>query len=230
MGSERLEALKIVILIVSIYTAFWILFGILVGDFIGNEISSISALIEEIADSLLIIFLLRAAKQSYSITYTEMAITFQMPCRNMLFGLLIGIALWFGAGVLSGMLRPVFPQWALLPKDYNFLGQYANSQGIEKGILFFIFGFTTPVLEEIFHRGLIYSVLRRGFSAISTIIFSSVLFGLGHFYPESVVISFLIGWGLAWLRDRGKSLIGPIIAHITINCLSLVFSSGGFHG
>lgn len=230
MRKEKFDALKAIVLIFSAYLGFWILFSLIFGDFIVAENSSISALIEEIADSLIIILLLRAAKKSYSITFTEMAITFKLPWKNISFGFLLGLILWLGAGVISDMLRPILPQWAMLPKEHNFVDQFANIQGVEKVILFFVIGFTTPVIEEIFHRGLIYSVLKRGFSIKSTIIFSCVLFGLGHIFPELVVISFLIGCGLAWLRERGKSLIGPIIAHITINCLSLVSSLGGFHG
>jgi hypothetical protein len=31
------------------------------------------------------------------------------------------------------------------------------------------------------------------------------------------------GCGLTWLREYERSLLGPIVAHMTINCLSLLF-------
>ena len=226
MSGKKIWALKTVAMILSIYYGFWIILGIVLGNF---EISGASALIENFIDAMIILLLLRAVERSYSITVSEMTITFQLPWKNFSLGLLVGVTFWLGAGIISETLRPVLPLWTIVPKEYNFVTQYANSQGLLKVALFFAVGFITPVIEEVLYRGLIYSILRRGFFVPATLILSSGIFGLVHVYPELVVISFLIGCGLAWLRERGKSLVCPIVAHTTINCFSLLFS-GCYHG
>jgi len=226
IGGEKLWALKTVALILSFDFGFWILLGIVFGDF-GD--SGASALAEDMTGTLVVLLLLRAAKRTCLMTLSEMAITSWWPWKNVLLGLLLGAGLWLSAGAISVLLRPVLPDWAILPEEYNFTAQFAKSHGAERIILFFVFGFTTPFIEEVLFRGLIYSILRRAFSVLGTMIISSALFGLGHIYLEVGLISFFIGCGLAWLREQCKSLDGPIIAHMTVNCLSLTFFSGDFN-
>ena len=188
----------------------------------GNTETSL--LIEDMIDAVVIFLLLRVAIRTYSISLSEMAITFQWSWRRILFGLVMGMVLWLGAGVISDVLSPVLPSWAIVPEEYNFVAQFGKSRGMAKTLLFFILAVMTPVIEEIFFRGLIHSVLKRAFSIHGAIIISSSVFAVTHVYPEVVIISFLMGCSLAWLRERDKSLLGSMIAHTTVNGLSLAFS------
>lgn len=224
MRGEKCWALKSVVLILLVYLGSSLLFEILAGDIIGSEPSLSSILIGEMVDGIIILLLLRAASQSYSINLSDIGITYQLPWKDLFLGLLLGGALWLGAGIISDALRPLIPSWTMVPEEYDFVTLYANSQGMERAFLFLAMAFTTPVIEELLFRGLIYSILKRGFSVHASVILSSSLFGLWHAYLELIVISFLIGYGLAWLREKGKSLVGPIMAHTTINSMSIVFS------
>lgn len=219
MGREKIQVLKSVALIVIIYEGFWIFWGVLLWD---RGDTGVAALIEDIANVGVVFLLVRSTQQMYPMTLQEMAIPSRLSLKNASLGLLLGIGFWLGASAISDMLRLILPAWASVPEEYNFSAQFAQSHGTERAILFFVFGITTPVIEEIFSRGLIYSVLKQAFSTPWTIVLSSALFGLGHIYLEAVIITFFIGCGLAWNRERRKSLLEPIMAHITINSLTLM--------
>lgn len=221
MSRKKFSALKATGLILSLYVGFWILIGFLQK---ARTVSVSSILLDDALNGLVILLLVVIIKKGYQITFAEMALTCPNVGTNVWLGLLMGGLLWMGAGVLSDTTEHIVPPWLMVPMKYDFLAIYAGSRGVSRAILFFVFGFTTPLIEEIFFRALIHSVLRRGFSPLATLILSSGIFGLWHVYPSLVVATFLIGCGLTWLREYGKSLLGPIVAHTTINCLSLIFS------
>ena len=71
--------------------------------------------------------------------------------------------------------------------------------------------------EEVFFRGLLYSVLKQSFSVRSAILISAGFFGIMHLEIIRIISAFLIGCLFAVLREKYSSLIPPLIAHSLLN-------------
>jgi membrane protease YdiL (CAAX protease family) len=83
--------------------------------------------------------------------------------------------------------------------------------------------FLGPIFEEIIFRGIIYKLLKRTYSTLFSVFFSSLLFTLVHFnYAGNGIIVFVYGVLFCLMYFKTKSLLAPIVFHILINFLSQV--------
>lgn len=79
-----------------------------------------------------------------------------------------------------------------------------------------------PVLEEMLFRGAVTEELLRRYRPAMAIVLSGLLFGLFHINPAQVVSACFMGFLLAWLYWRTRSLIPCILVHVLNNSLSVV--------
>ncbi len=83
-----------------------------------------------------------------------------------------------------------------------------------------------PFGEELFHRGMAYTALRKRLSVKKAIILSAFLFAAGHiayFWHLDILATiniFIVGLLLAWQFERSKSLIVPYVAHVLLNSVA----------
>lgn len=87
----------------------------------------------------------------------------------------------------------------------------------------------TPIVEELFFRGIIHQGLAQRFGFIPGAIMSSVLFMLAHVDPTVFLPIFALGFGFAFLMTRTRSLWPSIAAHMLWNSLGVTaqfFASG----
>ncbi len=75
----------------------------------------------------------------------------------------------------------------------------------------------TPIVEEMFFRGVLYRWLRNRLSFWGAAAISSVVFGLFHFNPIVFIAAAIVGFPLAWLYERTGSLWPSIILHAVTN-------------
>lgn len=80
----------------------------------------------------------------------------------------------------------------------------------------------TPVIEEIFFRGLIFSRLRRAMPFWWAAAVSSVIFGAMHGHVISLVYATLLGLLMAMLFERTGTLISTVFFHFAFNMTSFV--------
>jgi membrane protease YdiL (CAAX protease family) len=81
-----------------------------------------------------------------------------------------------------------------------------------------VIGVIGPVIEEIYFRGILFGWFRRYFRPWVGIIVSSTVFGMLHFKSiMTIAFAFLFGVVLSWLYEHEKSLVYPIVLHMTIN-------------
>ncbi|MFV9506475.1 MAG: CPBP family intramembrane glutamic endopeptidase [Oscillochloridaceae bacterium umkhey_bin13] len=78
-------------------------------------------------------------------------------------------------------------------------------------MLFLLAAVLVPIAEELFYRGLIYPLIRERFGSWLAISLSALLFAVTHFILILIPGLFVIGFLLAYLRERSGS-IGPSIA------------------
>ena len=81
-----------------------------------------------------------------------------------------------------------------------------------------------PVLEELLFRGAITKELLRRYSPAKAILFSGLIFGIFHLNPVQIIGACLIGFLLAWLYYKTRSLMACILIHIMNNGLSVYLS------
>ena len=81
-----------------------------------------------------------------------------------------------------------------------------------------------PILEEMLFRGAITRELLKQYKPTHAILFSGLIFGLFHINPAQILPAMLIGFALAWLYWRTKSIVPGIVIHIINNSLSCYLS------
>ena len=83
----------------------------------------------------------------------------------------------------------------------------------------------TPIVEEVFFRGLIYTRLKSGMPTVIAAILSAALFGLMHGEIVWMIFAFGVGLVLVWVFERTQSLWGCIVVHAVNNGLSQLAES-----
>jgi uncharacterized protein len=79
-----------------------------------------------------------------------------------------------------------------------------------------------PVAEELVFRGYLYTVLKRFFGALPSLVFSGVLFGLVHVNVPALVPLFLLACTFTIAYEVTGSLFVPMAMHAVFNAINLV--------
>ncbi|MFA6001039.1 MAG: type II CAAX endopeptidase family protein [Thermoleophilia bacterium] len=79
----------------------------------------------------------------------------------------------------------------------------------------------TPVVEELFFRGIIHQGLEQRLGFFPGAIISSAIFALAHIDPTLYIPIFILGFGFAYLMHRTRSLWPGIAGHFLVNALAV---------
>ncbi len=107
------------------------------------------------------------------------------------------------------------PAMSLIVTQENIIGQI---------VLFVMIAVAAPLCEELFFRGVLLGGMRKRYGVVISILFSSVLFALGHPIQDWLPI---LGLGIAFgtMREMRQSLIPSITAHFLQNSLTYIYLS-----
>lgn len=98
---------------------------------------------------------------------------------------------------------------------------YLHNMVIGSPFKFILYLFATciliPIEEEIFHRRLLYVSLRNKLPFLSSLLISSLIFGLGHMPVASAISAFVVGLFLGWIYEKTQNLSVNIMVHGLIN-------------
>lgn len=223
MQASKLRSLTAVALVLGADFGFWLVYGFLTGLF-ENEVTP---LVELFADGLLeiqlMVLLVILVSHLYGITLFDIGFRWQGQKANLVVGPMIGLLALSLVGMADNISIHFLPDWRI-PSEYDFLHVYESAHGVWKVLGFVSIALLTPISEEILYRGLIFALLGGSFSTSATLLISSCLFGVVHIFPSSVIMGFVVGCLLSWMRIRSKSLVGPILAHSTFNAGVLLSS------
>lgn len=129
------------------------------------------------------------------------------------------------AAILIGVVTCLLA--TLLERSANPFGSmFRRMSGFDLVLAGLVIGVLVPIAEEVVFRGIVYPVLRaRLGETAGAVVISAVIFGAFHIYPFQVLVAFVLGIPLAWLRQRSGSLVAPIALHMTHNLGVVIVSA-----
>lgn len=88
-------------------------------------------------------------------------------------------------------------------------------------------GILVPISEELVFRGLLFQRLRERGTFLQAALYSAVVFGLMHMNMVQMLYGFILGMMLAYVYEKYGSVKAPILAHMTMNLLSVTATKIG---
>lgn len=79
-----------------------------------------------------------------------------------------------------------------------------------------------PLTEEILFRGLVFGTLKQNMNVYVAALLQAILFGIMHVNIIWVLIAIPTALLYAFLMERYKSIVAPLIGHIAVNVLSFI--------
>ncbi|MDR1653626.1 MAG: CPBP family intramembrane metalloprotease [Prevotellaceae bacterium] len=87
----------------------------------------------------------------------------------------------------------------------------------------------SPFLEELLFRGTILKGFLSNYSVVKSIVYSSVIFGLIHFAPATIICAIILGLFFGWLYYKTDSITLTFILHAVANFTILVTEYFRYH-
>lgn len=136
------------------------------------------------------------------------------------FGALVGLVAKLPADALRSVVELKFPsdelelaqQWSLLAHDTWW----------QAAMLFVVIGFTGPLLEEVFYRGVLFERLGRGVGLFGAWLCTSIVFALSHPSVRDWPSLLVVGLVLGDLRRVEGAVWASLGAHVAFNCATLL--------
>lgn len=132
-------------------------------------------------------------------------------------GVAAGAVLWLVSAALERAQTAVF---GAQPQSLVLAAAAHRDPGSLALDLFFGVGIVA-VVEELFFRAVIFSLLRQRMSFLSAAAASSAVFAVAHEIGVWLPV-FVLGMGLAYLYERRHSLWANAVAHGTVNAVSFL--------
>lgn len=82
-----------------------------------------------------------------------------------------------------------------------------------------------PIVEELLFRGLIYGRLRERLKFVPAAFISAFVFGVIHGNAVQFLYAFIIGLLLAFVYEKFKTVVAPIIFHAGANLISVIITN-----
>ena len=124
--------------------------------------------------------------------------------------------LW--ANYFVALLQLIMPKFML--------ESYTDTQQIIEGGGFLIqlltAGIVAPIVEELIFRGLVYRRTKKMTGTIAAAILSAALFGVFHGNWVQAPYAFIIGIVAVFVYEKFKSIVAPIMLHMSANILSVL--------
>ncbi|MDQ2817959.1 MAG: CPBP family intramembrane metalloprotease [Candidatus Eremiobacteraeota bacterium] len=136
--------------------------------------------------------------------------------------LAIGLPAGVGLMIASSLVENV--QTKIVGSHPQLVAQIlATRHGLPSFLLdFMAVSLLAPVAEEIFFRGFLFTGLAQRMPVLAAALVSAAIFGAAHLDIWNFVPLFTIGVGLAYLYRYTGTLWSNVIAHSTVNTISLV--------
>jgi membrane protease YdiL (CAAX protease family) len=148
--------------------------------------------------------------------------------REVAIGAGLGVAVRIVAGIAAAAVIAVLA--AITDREVAVPEQVTGDlQGFELVVFALFAVVVAPITEEFLFRGLIYRSIRDRRGVPIGAVVSAVLFGVIHYVPgpwpdaTALQVTMVVtGLGLAWVYERRKTLLAPIVGHAAFNLIAVV--------
>ncbi|HAJ94696.1 MAG TPA: hypothetical protein DCP02_00545 [Actinobacteria bacterium] len=100
------------------------------------------------------------------------------------------------------------------------------NRSVSNTVLLIVVSFIGPIVEEVFFRGFLYSAFKKNWGILPALFLSSILFSLVHLEIYSFIPLFMIGWLLAYIFEKTRSLFPAIFLHAMYNLILILILLG----
>lgn len=97
-----------------------------------------------------------------------------------------------------------------------------RNKSLSSNILLVVVAAIAPFSEEVFFRGFLYSAFKKSWGVNAGLFLSSLLFALVHMELYSFIPLMIIGWILAYIFEKTKSLVPAIFLHGVYNLILIL--------
>jgi membrane protease YdiL (CAAX protease family) len=101
-----------------------------------------------------------------------------------------------------------------------------RNRSLSSNILLVVVTLIAPFSEEVFFRGFLYSAFKKNWGVNAGLFLSSLLFAAVHLELYSFIPLMIIGWILAYMFEKTKSLIPAIFLHGVYNLILILILLG----
>ena len=137
--------------------------------------------------------------------------------------LAIGCGLLFGAYAIIILNNLLLLAFNIAPQG-EYLSELFDT-GQSFGLLAFVGIVIAPLAEEVFFRGFLFGGLSKKYGWKIAALLSAGLFAIAHMQLIVLIPTFILGFVLAYLYHRSKSIWPGIILHLTVNSFSFAIIS-----
>ena len=99
------------------------------------------------------------------------------------------------------------------------IDELVRSGNVSGNILIVVTAVVAPFCEEIYFRGFLYSAFKKNFGVTIGILLSSFCFAAAHLEIYSFIPIMVIGWILAYIYEKTKSIFTVIFLHSAYNLI-----------
>jgi membrane protease YdiL (CAAX protease family) len=186
-----------------------ILFGpvaIILNKLIGKEAAFLIYYLLAVGTTFWIVCLIKKKKTG------NISFNFSLENKRVIPFVIFG-AIFLYCGIVS-------PITALMSESHK---EAFLNNGSQTGIItLFQSIIAAPILEELIFRGIILDGLLKKYSALKSILISSLLFGLIHLNPSQLVVGLIMGIFTGWIYYKTRMLTLSFLIHSVYNLASVL--------
>jgi uncharacterized protein len=106
------------------------------------------------------------------------------------------------------------------------IDELVRSGNVSGNILIVVTAVIAPLCEEVYFRGFLYPAFRKSFGVVIGIFLSSIVFAAAHLDLFSFFPIMVIGWILAFMYEKTKSIFTVIFLHSIYNLILILILLG----
>ena len=134
------------------------------------------------------------------------------------FGIALQVVTVFAISFFSALVPAIAENVAGNDEMNN--AMFASSSQLSQIVMMAV---TTPIIEELVFRGLIYTRMKKAMPKAAAMILSSVVFGAVHSFGVQLVYAAILGFVLVSLYEKYNSLWVPILLHAGFNATNFLY-------
>lgn len=148
-------------------------------------------------------------------TFSDLGFRYYSIIKTIWYTFLSLLLIFFVSFVYVLILNAIFGIEAPSSK----IDELVRSGNVSGNILIVVTAVVAPFCEEIYFRGFLYSAFKKNFGVTIGLLLSSFLFAAAHLEIYSFIPIMAIGWILAYIYEKTKSIFTVIFLHSAYNLI-----------